>query len=152
MVSRFELFTGLISAGIRFVQKIERDEMEKYGLKGAYAQYLLAMARYPDGITATELCEVCDRDKAAVSRILSELESKELIRRVDSGESQYRARLALTTAGIQAAQFVERRATVAVELAGQGLSDEDRHILYSSLERITSNLETLCQNGLPEEL
>ena len=45
MVNRFEQFTGLISAGNRCVQKIERDEMEKFGLKGAYAQYLLAMAR-----------------------------------------------------------------------------------------------------------
>ena len=152
MVSRFEQFTGLISAGNRFVQKIERDEMEKYGLKGAYAQYLLAMTRYPDGITATELCEVCDRDKAAVSRILSELESKELIRRVNPGESQYRSRLALTEAGLEAANFVERRATIAVELAGRGLSESDRQIFYSALERITSNLNELCQNGLPDEM
>lgn len=152
MVSRFEQFTGLISAGNRFVQKIEREEMEKYGLKGAYAQYLLAMTRYSEGITATELCEVCDRDKAAVSRILAELESKELICRVDPGESQYRARLALTPAGVEAAEFIQRRATVAVELAGRGLSDENRQIFYAALDLITSNLEALCQSGLPDDL
>ena len=76
MLDRFEQFTAAISTIHRFVQKIERDEMEKYGLKGASAQYLLAMARYPEGITAAALCDVCDRDKAAVSRILSEMEKK----------------------------------------------------------------------------
>ncbi len=152
MVDRFDRFTALISSGHRSVQKIQRDEMEKYGLKGAFAQYLLAMARFPDGISATELCEVCDRDKAAVSRIFAELESKALICRADPGESQYRARMALTPAGKEAAEYVKRRATVAVELAGQGLSEEDRQIFYASLDRIAANLETLCQNGLPEEV
>lgn len=152
MVNRFEQFTGLISAGNRFVQKIERDEMEKYGLKGAYAQYLLAMARYPQGITASELCEVCDRDKAAVSRMLSELESKKLIHRVNPDEGQYRSRLALTDAGLEAADFVRRRATIAVELAGQGLSEKSRQIFYACLARIAANLENLCKNGLPDEL
>lgn len=152
MVNRFEQFTSLISASNRFVQKIERDEMEKIGLKGAYAQYLLAMARYPQGITAAELCEVCDRDKAAVSRMLSELETKNLICRVNPDEGQYRSRLTLTETGLQAADIVRRRATIAVELAGQGLSDRNRQIFYTSLVRITSNLENLCQNGLPDEL
>lgn len=152
MVNRFEQFTGLISAGNRSVQKIERDEMEKFGLKGAYAQYLLAMARYPQGITAAELCEVCDRDKAAVSRMLSELENKNLICRVNPAEGQYRSRLTLTDSGLQAADFVRRRATIAVELAGQGLTEEDRQVFYTCLTRIAANLENLCQNGLPDEL
>ena len=40
MIDRFEQFVSYISAIHRDVQKIERDEMVKYGLKGAYAQYL----------------------------------------------------------------------------------------------------------------
>ena len=70
MLNRFEQFTSAISALCRDVQKIERDEMEKQGLRGAFAQYLLAISRYPEGITASALCEVCDKDKAAVSRII----------------------------------------------------------------------------------
>ena len=151
MLNRFEQFTAAISSIHRFIQKIERDEMEKYDLKGASAQYLLAMARFPEGVTAATLCEVCDRDKAAVSRILSEMETKGLICRVSSGESQYRALLALTPAGQQAADFVSRKVTIAVELAGKGLTDEDRKVLYTSLERIASNIKTLSREGIPEQ-
>lgn len=151
MRDRFEQFTSAISSIHRFVQKIERDEMEKYGLKGASAQYLLAMERYPDGVTAATLCDVCDRDKAAVSRILAEMESKGLIYRIDNGENQYRALLALTPAGQEAADYVNRRAIIAVELAGQGLTDEDRKVMYTSLERIAANIQTLSREGIPEK-
>ena len=151
MLDRFEQFTAAISTIYRFVQKIERDEMEKYGLKGACAQYLLAMARHPEGITAAALCDVCDRDKAAVSRILSEMEEKGLIARAHSGESQYRAPLVLTAAGQKAANYVNQKASRAAELAGQGLSDEDRTVLYASLDRITANIAHLSRAGIPEQ-
>ena len=86
MLKRFEQFTSAIAAISRDVQRIERDEMEKHGLRGAFAQYLLALSRHPEGITAAGLCEVCDKDKAAVSRIVSEMDAKELILREAGGE------------------------------------------------------------------
>ena len=149
MLYRFDRFTSIISSLNRSVQKIERDEMEKYGLKGAFAQYLLAIDRHPEGITAAELCDVCDRNKAAVSRSLTELEQKGLIRRMD-GEREDRARMILTPAGKDAADFVRRRATLAVDLAGKGISAEHRELFYEALQKISINIETLCQTGLPD--
>ena len=151
MLNRFEQFTAAISALYRDIQKIERDEMEKQGLRGAVAQYLLAISRHPDGITAAELCEACDKDKAAVSRIITELEIKGLLIKKNEGSSQYRVKLYLTAAGEQAAAFVQERASAAVELAGDGLSEEDRKIFYSALERISTNLQKICIDGIPEK-
>lgn len=149
MLNRFEQFTSVISALCRDVQKIERDEMEKQGLRGAFAQYLLAISRYPEGITASALCEVCDKDKAAVSRIIGEMESKGLLQKINDGTSQYRARISLTPAGEEAAAFVRERASAAVELAGSGLSDEDRKAFYKTLELISENLQEICKKGIP---
>lgn len=150
MLERFEQFTSAISALYRDVQKIERDEMEKQGLRGAFAQYLLAISRYPGGITAAALCEVCDKDKAAVSRITAEMEARGLVERETDGISQYRAKLRLTPAGQDAAAFVRKRASVAVELAGKDLSDEDRKVFYSALGRICASLQQISQTGIPE--
>lgn len=149
MLNRFEQFTSAIAALCRDVQKIERDEMEKQGLRGAFAQYLLAISRYPEGITASALCEVCDKDKAAVSRIIGEMESKGLLKKDSDGTSQYRAKLSLTPAGEEAAAFVRERASIAVELAGSGLSAEDRKAFYQALELISANLQEICKNGIP---
>ena len=81
MLDRFEHFSYSISNIYRHIVKIEREEMEKYGLRGSYVQYLLAMKRYPEGVTSTQLCEICDKDKAAISRVIAEMESKGLVKR-----------------------------------------------------------------------
>lgn len=150
MLERFEQFTAAISALYRDVQKIERDEMEKHGLRGAFAQYLFAISRYPEGITAAALCDVCDKDKAAVSRIVTEMEARGLVEREKDGVSQYRAKLRLTPAGEEAADFVRKRASAAVELAGKDLSDEERKVFYSALGRICSSLQQISQTGIPD--
>ena len=151
MVERFEQFSALISTAYRLVQKLEREEMEKYGLKGARAQYLLVMSHHPEGITAAQLCDACDKDKAAVSRVISEMEAKGLLVRLGEKEQAYRALLMLTDAGKQAAAFVAERASVAVVKANEGLSDAHRKIFYTALERIAANLQKICEDGIPED-
>lgn len=151
MISRFEQFSSVISSIYGHIQKIEREEMLKYGLKGAYAQYLVAMNRFPDGITSSKLCEICDKDKAAVSRIIAEMEKKGLVIRESISETLYRAKIKLTEEGRKAAEHVHERARVAVEIAGAGLSDEDRETFYKALELIAGNIQKLSKGGLPEK-
>ena len=65
--------------------------------------------------------------------------------------SSYRALLKLTAAGQEAAEQVRSRAAVAVELAGNGLTDQQRATFYYALELIAGNLLNLSESGLPEE-
>ena len=104
------------------------------------------MYRHPQGLSATQLCEECGKDKADVSRMLSILEKKGFIRR--EGTS-YRALVTLTAEGRALAEHVRERAAVAVEAASRGLLDEHRAIFYYALELITANLQTICRTGLP---
>ena len=151
MVSRYELFSSSISCIHHDIQKIERTEMAKYGLKGPHAQCLLAMSRYPEGITAARLCELCEKDKAAISRTLAELEQSGMIRREERNGSRYRANLTLTEQGLTAANAVSEKACLAVERAGTGLDDTQREIFYQVLSLIAGNLHTLCREGLQKE-
>ena len=77
----YEQFAGSVLCLSRCIQKIQRTEMAKYGLKGAHAQCLLAMSRYPDGITAAQLSQISDKDKAAISRTLAELMQAGMVER-----------------------------------------------------------------------
>lgn len=149
MLNRFEQFTAAVSSINRCIQKLERDEMEKYGYKGAFAQYLVVLAAHPEGLTAGELSEHSDRDKAAVSRIISEMAEKGLICRVGSEDKTYKTRLQLTEDGKKAADFVACRAKAAVEAVGRELSDDVRAALYFSLDSISKKLEELCRDGIP---
>ena len=145
MIGRFEKFSLAISEINRYWHKIASDEMEKYGLKGPYAIYLVVMHRYPQGITSARLCEICDRNKADVSRAVSDMEKKGLVRREGAA---YRAMLILTEEGICAARQVVERASRAVEEGGKGLSDERRLIFYETLDLIASNLREITKEGL----
>ena len=150
MIERFEQFVSYISAIYRDIQKIEREEMEKLGLKGAYAQYLVAMHRYPEGITAADLCEVCDKDKAAVSRAVTEMEKHGLLSKLCGYENQYRALLRLTEKGRHAAEYVCRKAVCAVQIAATEVDDEARAVMYRSLRSVASRVQLITKEGLPD--
>lgn len=151
MITRFERFTVAILGICRSIQKIEREEMIKYGLKGSYAQYLTVMNRFPDGITAARLSELCDKDKAAVSRAVAEMEEMELIYRDDVNDSGYRTLLKLTPDGQEAAEVVREKGLAAVQIAGGCLTEEQRETMYQALEQISGNLREISRQGLPQQ-
>lgn len=148
MIGKYELFSTCIPSMYHDIQKIERTEMAKFGLKGPHAQCLLAISKYPEGITAARLCEVCEKDKAAISRILSELEQCQMVQRSQRNGSRYRALLTLTEQGKIAADTVREKACLAVEQAGQGLDDPQREVFYHVLGLISENLHAICKNGI----
>ena len=148
MENRYELISASVSSMYHDIQKIERIEMAKYGLKGPHAQCLLAMKKHPQGITAARLCEICEKDKAAISRILAELEEAGMILRENRNGSRYRASLTLTDQGMAAADAVVEKARLAVELAGTGFGETEREVFYRVLSIIAGNLHKLCREGL----
>lgn len=148
MVSKYELFSSSVSCMYHDIQKIERTEMLKFGLKGPHAQCLLAMSRYPEGVTSAQLCEICEKDKAAISRTVAELEQSGLVLRTERNGVRYRALLTLTDKGLEAAKAVSKKAQLAVELAGEGLDDTQREVFYRVLALIAGNLHTICREGL----
>lgn len=151
MISKYEMFSMSVSSMYHDIQKIERVEMAKFGLKGPHAQCLLAMGRYPGGITAARLCEICEKDKAAISRTVSDLEQAGLVIRAEQNGVRYRVPLMLTEQGMAAAKAVNERAQLAVEQAGLGLDDAQREVFYSVLGLIAGNLHAICRDGLKEE-
>ena len=150
MLDRFERFSLSIFEITRHWHKITSDEMEKYGLKGTHCVYLLAMHQHPEGVTATQLGELCGRDKADVSRMISIMEQKGLVTREGVAKNLYRGLLKLTEDGVAAAEFVCQRVMVAVELASKGLDEMRRKVFYDALELIAGNLRRISLDGLPE--
>lgn len=150
MIGRFEQFCTAIASIQHSIARIERVEMEKYGLKGPHAQCLLVMERNPAGITAAELCGICEKDKAAISRTLAELETAGMITRLDPNGKRYRSRLYLTERGSAVARQVSDRVHQAVSLVSEGYDVKTREIFVQVLNMIADNLQELCKNGLQE--
>ena len=150
MLNRFARFSLAISEIDRCWHKLAAEEMAKYELNSPHAVYLTTLYNFEEGVTAAKLGELCCKNKADVSRMVAILEKKGLVRKETIGGNLYRAKLVLTEEGKQAAEHVQQRAAVAVELAGSGMSEEEREVFYRCLELITSNLQTLSKDGLPQ--
>lgn len=150
MRSKYEQFTASVLCLSRCIQKIQRTEMAKYGLKGAHAQCLITMGHYPEGVTVAQLSRISEKDKAAISRTLSELEKQGLVQKKKDGENAYRAPVLLTEAGREASARVEQLAQMAVEQAGVGLTEERRAVFYETLELIAGNLMRISRDGLED--
>ena len=150
MIERFERFSVAISEISRHWHKLTTDEMEKHGLKGPHAVYLMTLAKHPEGLTAPQLCQVCAKDKADVSRMMSIMEEKGLVKKEGIYQNLYKGVFILTEKGVNAAKQVGKRATLAVELAGKDMDDESRAIFYDGLESIAKNLCILSKEGIPD--
>ena len=150
MLTRFEQFCTAISMIHHAIQKIERVEMAKYGLKGPHAQCLLMISRCPEGITAARLCELCEKDKAAISRTVAELEEAGMLARRDPEGKRYRSQLYLTQRGTEVAGNVSRMVHQAVSQTSSGYDAEDREVFVHVLNLIAANLQSICREGLNE--
>ena len=63
--------------------------MEKYGLRSSHSLYILTMIKYPQGITAPQICECCNKDKADVSRMMAMVEKKGLVIKEGTNQNPY---------------------------------------------------------------
>lgn len=142
-MDRFETFSLALFNMSRYWNRLAAEEMEKYGLKGAHAFYLVTILRHDGDVTASQLCELCGKDKADVSRSVAKMAEIGLLER--TGANPYRAKLKLTEQGIAAAQAVRKTAEIIVDRVGGDLTPEKRAVFYEVLASVTLNLENLCK-------
>ena len=147
MIDRFMAFTSAIAAMYKAIQKIERQETDRYGLRGPHVRCLVEIGQHPEGLPAARLCELCGKDKAAVSRSLAVLEKKGLIHR----ETGYRGLLTLTPKGNLITGELEKTARRFVEAASLDLSEEERQKFYENMNLISGSLQEMSMEGAKEE-
>lgn len=144
MKERFKLFTVLMTKTRRSIQRIKTEEMAEYNLKSPHVSCLYYLHTYGN-MTATELCEICDEDKAAISRSIVQLENEGYVEYPEGTKTRYRANMQLTEKGRKIAADLSHKIDTVLDEAGNGLSEEDRIIFYRSLALISSNLENICK-------
>lgn len=146
MKKRFETFTVLISKINRCIKKIKSEEMSNFNLKTSHVSCLYYLYKNDNELTAKELCDICDEDKAAISRAIDYLETEGFIACESKTEKRYKSPLSLTEKGRQVGEMVSNKVDNYVDLASIGLSESDRKIFYNSLILISDNLQQICDN------
>ncbi len=139
---RFELFNVTIARIWSSLQKVRADAMEPFGLKSAHFMCLFFLHHEDRALTASELSELSALDKAAVSRVIADLETLGYVTYEKPGESRrYRAKIILTETGQALSVKMNGIVEDFIRNAGSGISDNDRNIFYQCLLLIASNLQ-----------
>ena len=140
---RFETFTRLITRISRNIRRIKTDEVAEFNLKSPHVSCLYYLYK-SDKLCSTELAEVCDEDKAAISRTLMHLEREGLISCENQGKRRYKADYKLTEHGREVATIISAKIDRLIMLAGEDLTDEERRVFYYALEKISAKLDDIA--------
>ena len=146
MKERFETFTVLINRISRNIRKIKNQEMADYNLRSSHISclYYLYMS---DGLTATDLCERCEEDKATISRSLDYLETNGYLTCDSKSAKRYKSPLILTDKGREAAKKIADKIARVLDEISVGLTEEERVAFYRSLSIISDSLDAVAQNN-----
>lgn len=148
MTERFETFTVLINRISRNIRKIKNQEMAEYNLRSSHISCLYYLYT-SDGLTATDLCERCEEDKATVSRSLEYLENNGYLICESKTAKRYKSPLKLTDKGTEVAQKIADKIAYFLKEISVELSEEERLQFYHSLSLISKGLDNIAnkQNG-----
>ena len=146
MIKRFEEFVNLISNIHKDIQKIKQDRMKQFGLSGNHVMCLFYLAQHQEGLTATQLCQLMSVNKAAVSRTMAELKDKDYIFYMNQEDNKkYRAVARLTVTGFAVTEQIDEIIYEVVNEIGKDLGEDERRIMYQSLETVSRNLDILVK-------
>ena len=141
---RFREFTVLLSNIGRVINKIKNYEMSKFGLKGSQVNCIFYLYGNEDGMTATELCNLCEEDKAGVSRALKDLEEKGYVEcKTDENKKKYNSNLKLTPKGEEVAEFISGKINDIINYDKNYISDEELKSFYNTFNKIYDNLKII---------
>lgn len=143
MQERFKNFTVLIAKINRSIKKIKTEEMKEFNLKSPHVSCLYYLFQ-ESSLTAKELENICQEDKASLSRSLEHLENCGYIKYNSDLKKKYKTSLQLTQKGKEIATIITKKIDNNLNLASNGLNEEKRKILYESLNLISKNLDNIC--------
>ena len=146
MKERFETFTVLIAKINRNIRKIKNQEMAEYDLRSPHISCLYYLYS-TNGLTATELCERCEEDKATISRSLDYLEKNGYIVCRSQSIKRYKSLLALTEKGTSAGKKIADKIDGVLDEISAGLTEEERIAFYRSLSIISDGLEGIADRS-----
>lgn len=147
MEERFETFTVLINRISRNIRKIKNREMAEYSLRSVHVSCLYYL--YSSGsLTATELCEYCEEDKATISRSIDYLETNGYLTCQAKSAKRYKTPLILTEKGIAVGARISAKISDVLNEIGGVLTEQERIAFYRSLSAISEKLNAVAAQDI----
>ena len=143
MQHRYETFTLLNAQISRYLRRIKSEEMADLSLKSGHTSCLFYL--YKNGaLTLKELCDACEEDEANVSRSMEYLEENGYLNAEKAEKQTYKRRFSLSEKGRAVAVRLGEKIDCVLSTVSEGVSEEERAVMYAALTKISANLQKIC--------
>lgn len=137
---RFIQFSYALNEAQKSIGRIKCKKMDTYGLGSAHTLCVCLLQDNPEGLTKTELAHLCGVDKAQISRVISELQDKELVA-ISDPCLHYRQKYLLTEKGTPIADEIREIVLKINSYVSESIPPEHIAIFYSTFNTICDNLK-----------
>ena len=141
---RYTVLTILFSKITRAMRKIKAEAMKEYNLKGSHVSCIFYLSKNPKGLTNKELCDICNEDKAAISRALAYLEENKFVT-YNKSDKIYKTPITLTRKGKEIGDYLKEKIHSILFEASSEINKEDLEAFYRGLLNISENLDKLMK-------
>ncbi len=100
-----------------------------------------------DNLTAKELSDKCEEDKATISRTLDHLEENGFIVCKSRRAKRYKSPIMLTKKGRDIGRKIVEKVDLIIDEMSEGLSESERTTFYHALSTISDNLQRVADNS-----
>lgn len=138
---RFDRFCSLTCGAVKSIQKLKSRYMTHFGLTSAHTMCIRHLSTRPDGLTRMELTDICDIDKAQISRTVNELCAKGYITETENESNNYRKRLKLTSLGKDTAEEINKAIKEIHAFVSNDFDEEQLLNFYTTFDLICSRLK-----------
>lgn len=144
---RFNRFCSLLCGATKSINKLKSKYMTHYGLTSAHTMCIRYLDVSPEGLNRMELAEMCDIDKAQISRTVNELCAKGYLTESENETNNYRKRLKLTPMGKDTADEINQAVNEIHAFVSDDLSAEQLETFYSTFDVICARLKKAEENS-----
>lgn len=144
MAEEREDFDHLIASLATAANKATAAALAPHGLS-PLAFGILSWCHRGEAHSVSELAEVFPVDASAISRQVSRLADRGLLRKQRTSKDQRLVQLSLTEEGLFLAQMIEERLKSSRSLIMEGVTDDEWTAFTATARRIQANLEEIAK-------
>ncbi len=111
-----------------------------YGLDNAHTLCVCVLSEAEEGLTKTELANLCGVDKAQISRVVTALQRKRFVE-TEPGNRAYKQKYTLTEEGKKVSAEISALILEINSYVSDNIPKEHIDIFYSTFSTICENLE-----------
>lgn len=145
MQHRVTDFMTLVVAAYKKLQQIKKKQTAiyaAYDIKSQHVMVLHFLGHHSDGLTVTELANLCCEDKSATSRAVEYLvERSYVVHEEDMARRRWRSKVRITPAGMRLCRIIDHISIEASNVVKEGISDEDLEVFYRVFHQMVKNMD-----------